>query len=84
MRICIPEVHRLLGAIELRSSANGISLPTFTYQSPGEFVYVADLPMYALKEGDAINVHFQLNKALPPHDQERRELGLIVSLIDLV
>jgi len=62
--------------LNLAVRINGIPLASGIYSSPGEHQYVGSVP--PLDGGTAI-VEFELDHAIAPTDQDRRELGLIVN-----
>lgn len=71
-----------LGSITLSASVNGAPLPPETFSQPGSFEYVRRLPAEALGSGE-VTVEFALDKALPPGDPDRRELGLVVASLSI-
>lgn len=71
-----------LHSITLSASVNGVALPSETYTQPGAHVYAQSVPANALA-GPAVQVDFSLDKALGPDDNDRRELGVVVSSVGL-
>lgn len=83
LKFVVPEaVISRLKSVSLSASLNDARLSPETYTQAGEFVYSRDVPGKLLS-GDVVNVEFLLDKALPPGDVERRELGIIVTSVGL-
>ena len=78
MKLYISEesMHRL-GPLTLTGTIDGRPLLPAVYDAPGAATYVREL---SISPGD-LEVHFSLDKALPPEDSDSRERGLIVSSI---
>ena len=72
-----------LGSLSLAATAGGAALAPETYSKTGEYTYRRDVPANLLA-GDTIRIDFQLDKALPPGDVDKRELGIVVSSVGLV
>jgi hypothetical protein len=72
-----------LGPITLSATVAGSGLAPETYSKPGEYTYQRDVPTDALS-GDAVLVEFRLDKAIPPGDVDKRELGVVTSSVGLV
>jgi hypothetical protein len=72
-----------LGTIALSASIGGAALPPETYTRAGDYTYRRPVPA-SLLAGDAVRIDFQLDKALPPGDVDKRELGVVVSSVGLV
>ena len=68
--------------VSLSATAGNAALAPETYTTPGEYVYVRDVPGSALA-GDSVRVDFVLDKVLPPAGADIRELGIIVLSIGL-
>jgi hypothetical protein len=80
-RFAVPETSiRQLHSVTLSASVNGAPLPPETYASPGEHTYSRDVSPEALKK-DTATVDFTLDKYLHPNGAERRELGVVASMI---
>ena len=75
-----PDLLASLGPITLAGSANGIPLPWETYREAGAHIYACKVPAGALT-GGIVRFDFELDKALPPSDLDRRELGIVVSSV---
>jgi hypothetical protein len=68
--------------ISISATAGNAALAPETYTTPGDYVYVRDVPGSALA-GDSVRVDFALDKVLPPAGADIRELGIIVLSIGL-
>ncbi len=79
-RFILPEsILKALGPIQLHATVGGFSLPTGTYQTPGEHVYKQTIPAAAWTGSDRF-LRFELNKAWhSPETADRRELGVQVA-----
>jgi len=83
MQFTIPQaVIDKLGPITLSAQAGEVALPPETYTQAGDHVYRKKLPATAVT-GEAVTLTFSLDKALPPSETDRRELGVIVTSIGL-
>ncbi len=79
LRFSLPEqIFARLGPLTLRATVNGAPLPAETYSQPGDHVYAQAIDPASLGAAN-IAIEFELDKALPPSEQDRRELGIIVS-----
>jgi len=75
----LPERHlRALGPVTMQASVNGRALDAQTFAAPGDQRYLARLPE-GLAECGSLEIGFELDKALGPTPQDRRELGVVVS-----
>lgn len=80
-RFAIPDTSmRQLHSVTLSPSVNGTPLPPETYTSAGEHTYSHDVPPEALKK-DTATVEFKLDKFVHPTGAERRDLGVVASMI---
>jgi hypothetical protein len=68
--------------ISLTASIDGSPLPPETYTQAGPYVYKRDVPPNLLA-ADSVKVDFQLDKAMPPADQDKRELGVVVNSVSI-
>jgi hypothetical protein len=68
--------------ISLSASVDGSPLPPETYTAAGPYVYKRDVPA-SLLTADSVKVDFQLDKAMPPTGQDKRELGVVVNSVSL-
>jgi hypothetical protein len=71
-----------LGAITLSASVGSTALAPETYSQAGPHTYRRDVPASALT-GDAVRIDFQVDKAIPPGDMDKRELGVVASSVAL-
>jgi len=72
-----------LGGITLTASIGGTALAPETYSKTGEYTYRRDVPASALT-GDTARIDFLLDKAIPPGDVDKRELGIVATSVGLV
>jgi hypothetical protein len=80
-RFTVPDtVIRQLHSVKLSASVNGTALAPETYSAAGEQNYSRDVPASVLK-GDTATVEFALDKHLPPAGEERRDLGVVATMI---
>jgi len=83
MKFSVPNpVIDKLKAITLSVSVNGQALPAETYTRPGEYILKRDVPREVF-HGEAVNVDFALDKAMPPSGADLRELGIVVNTVGL-
>jgi tRNA (mo5U34)-methyltransferase len=81
LKFALPDAHTArLGPITLRARANGVDLPPETFAVPGPHVYTAQIQEDA---GRAITFEFELDKTMPPEGVDLRELGVVVSALEL-
>ncbi len=78
-----PVIIEKLKNVSLSASVDGSPLPPETYTQPGPYIYKRDVPANLLT-ADSVKVDFQLDKAMPPAGQDRRELGLVLNSVALV
>ena len=77
LRVTVPEASiQKLQSITLSASINGNTLAPETYTKAGTYVYRRDVQARLLT-GDSVVVDFQLDKAMPPGDTDKRELGIV-------
>jgi hypothetical protein len=69
-----------LKAVSLSASINGTTLAPESYTQAGPFTYSRDVPVKLLS-GDAVKVDFSLDRTMPPTAVDRRELGVVVSMV---
>jgi hypothetical protein len=80
LTFAIPEaIIQKLGPVTLSANIGDLKLDPEKYAQPGDLVYTRELPASVMK-GDAVTVEFSLDKALPPGDQDTRELGIVVKM----
>jgi len=83
LNFALPEaVLDRLGPVTVRARAGGEELGAEVYSSAGEHLYLARLPG-ELAGGETLIVEFDLDRAIPPGTTDRRELGLIVTSVEL-
>jgi hypothetical protein len=81
LKFTIPEVAlSKMKALSLSAYVNGTALTPESYTQAGEFIYSRDVPANLLV-GDVARVDFSLDKTIPPSAADRRELGVVVSLV---
>ncbi|MGA2601005.1 MAG: hypothetical protein ABSH09_28910, partial [Bryobacteraceae bacterium] len=79
----IPDAQsKRLGPIALGAEINDAPLPPQTYTGPGRFTYSREVPSSVLQE-QMIAVSFSLDKATPPSGAEARDLGVVVTSVEL-
>ena len=78
-----PPTIEKLGSITLAASIGGAALAPETYSKAGEYTYRRDVPAIALG-GDSARIDFQLDKAIPPGETDKRELGIVASSVALI
>jgi len=77
-----PSIDKLK-SLSLAASIGGAALAPETYTKAGDYTYRREVPANLLAD-DAVRIDFQLDKALPPGDVDKRELGVVVSSAALV
>ncbi|MCC6856971.1 MAG: hypothetical protein IT158_00345 [Bryobacterales bacterium] len=83
VRLFFPPSHIAeLGAITLEAEVEGCPTGPERYAEAGMHTYVRDLGAGAMAT-NILPVAFTLDKALPPSPTEPRELGSVVTLIEL-
>src|SRR5260370_29921570 len=66
VKLTVPPVTiEKLKSVSLSATAAGSALAPETYTTPGDYVYVRDIPA-SLLTGDSLRVDFPLDKAMPP------------------
>jgi hypothetical protein len=83
MRCSVPEalVGRV-GSLTVTARVNGGTIATQTWTAPGEYTFSAPVPKAQL-DAEAVTVDFSLDKFLAAGQADSRELGLIVSSVEL-
>jgi len=83
LEFALPDiVVERLRSVTLSASVNGTPLEPETYTVAGPCVYSRLLPPEAPR-GAMARVEFQLDRALPPDEQDERERGVIVAALDI-
>jgi hypothetical protein len=84
LKFTIPQVmFSRVGAMTIDARIKGVDLGPQTYPAAGDYLYTRDVPATALS-GDAVAIDFQVDKGLPPGEQETRELAIIVTTLGLL
>jgi hypothetical protein len=78
----IDTLVKKLGPMTVTATVNGIAIAPETYAQAGDFLYSHEVPASALT-ADVVTVEFSTDKSIPPSDQDKRELALIVKTIGL-
>jgi hypothetical protein len=83
-RFTLPEaVISRLQAITLTARIGGTDIGSESYTEPGEYIFTKPVPANLLHGGEAVKVEFELDKALPPGEADKRELGLVAVSVAL-
>jgi hypothetical protein len=83
-KFTLPEaVISRLSSVTLTARINGTDVGSESYQAQGEYVFTKPVPAGVLAGGEAVKVEFELDKALPPGDADKRELGLVAVSVAL-
>lgn len=83
LKFAIPDVtFAKLGTVSLSCYVNGTAQPPETYTKAGQYTYTRDVPAN-LVTGEVARVDFSLDKTIPASPSDRRELGVVVSMIGL-
>lgn len=77
-QVAIEKLH----SITLSAAVNGTALAPETYSHDGQAEYKRDIPPRALS-GDSVRIDFHLDKAMPPANGDRRELGVVARSVAL-
>jgi len=81
LKFAVPDVALAkLHGVSLSAYVNGTALTPESYTQAGQFTYSRDVPA-TLLAGDVARVDFSLDKTIPPSASDRRELGVVVSLV---
>jgi hypothetical protein len=81
LKFAIPDVAMAkYKAVSLSGYVNGTPLAPESYTQAGQFTYSRDVPANLLS-GDIARVDFSVDKTLPPTQADKRELGVVVSLV---
>jgi hypothetical protein len=73
------ESVRRLSRITLHATANGVALAPAMYDTPGMESYVRELQ----SDNGELELHFRLDRALPPEESDSRERGIIVAAMQV-
>jgi len=66
----------------LTAAIGNKTLKSEKYLDPGGHTFTADIPAASLT-GDTVTIDFSLDNALPPGPTDRRELGVIITAVDI-
>ena len=81
LKFNLPEVViNPLKKVSLSATVNGTALSPESYTQPGEYTYTREVPAKEFT-GDSVKVEFKLDKTLPPQGSDKRELGLIATMV---
>ncbi len=81
LKFNLPEVViNPLKTIAISAKVNGAALSPESYTQPGEYTYTREVPATAFT-GDPAKVEFALDKVLPPSGNDKRELGVIATMV---
>jgi len=81
MKITLPDaLYSRVGAVTLSARIGQTQLPLATYSMPGDYTYAVEVPASALS-ADTVLVEFNTDKSLPPSEQDKRELALVVHTV---
>ena len=84
LRFFVPDNEiKALGPIQLTAQVAAYRLRSMKIRQGGSHEYIADVPKGALF-ADILSVDFSLNKAMPPSEKDARELGVVVTAIQMV
>jgi hypothetical protein len=79
----IPDVIvQKLKNIKLTASIAGMELKSQQYDTPGPYIFSADVPA-SLLTGESVNVDFAVDKTLRPDGGDKRDLAIIVNSVAL-
>jgi hypothetical protein len=82
LKLAIPESHiKALGSISMRVKVNGTEGGAVVFETPGQHSYSTPVPAAS---GPELLVECELDRALPPRPNDPRELGVIVSKLEVV
>lgn len=71
-----------LGPMTLSAKVNDATLPSQTYAGSGQFTYAREVSSSVLQQ-QMVPVDFSFDKATPPSGAEARELGVVVTSVEL-
>jgi len=81
LKFTIPETSMpKMKMLTLTGYVNGTPLAPETYAKAGQYTYSRDVPA-ALLPGDSARIDFSLDKTMMPEGADRRELGVVASMI---
>ncbi len=77
-QVAVEKLH----SITLSASVNGTALPPQTFSAEGQAEYKREIAASSLS-GDSVRVDFHLDKAMPPANGDRRQLGVVARSVAL-
>ncbi|HUO28922.1 MAG TPA: hypothetical protein VMU80_06885 [Bryobacteraceae bacterium] len=81
LKFAIPDVAMSkYHGVSLSAYVNGTALAPESYTQAGQFTFTRDVPA-SLLSGDSVRVDFAVDKTMPPTPSDKRELGVVVSMI---
>ncbi|MBI3473849.1 MAG: hypothetical protein HY013_21035, partial [Candidatus Solibacter usitatus] len=81
LKFAVPDpVISRLKTVSLSAAVGGTPLSPETYTQAGEFTYTREVDARLLT-GEAVNVEFTVDKAIPPGEVDQRELAVIVTSV---
>ena len=82
-KFAVPDVVvSQLKSVQVSASVNGVALPPETYLTAGDQTFSREVPASAFQNRTGLaTVEFRLDKTLPPSARDRRELGVVASMI---
>jgi hypothetical protein len=84
LRLTVPDpVIQRLKSVTLSAKAGSATLEPQTFTTPGEYSFKRDVPASVLT-GEAVSIDFALDRFLAAGVADGRELGVIVSSIELI
>jgi hypothetical protein len=84
LQMVVPDaVIKKLNSVELSASIQGFKLEPQIFTKPGQYTYKRDIPADKL-QGDVARIEFAVDHTLPPTENDKRQLGIIVSEVGLV
>jgi hypothetical protein len=83
LSLFVPDVQvQKLGAITIQANLNDHPLAPETFDKPGTYEYLRDVPADSLRS-NLVPVVFRLDKFAAPSTADGRELGVVVSAVGL-
>ncbi len=83
LRFFVPDSEiQALGPLKLTAQISAYRLSSMRVRRGGSYEYIVDVPREALFT-EILPVDFVLNKAMPPSERDARELGVVVSSIQI-
>jgi hypothetical protein len=84
LHLAVPDaIIQSLKSVQLSASVQGLKLDPQTFDKPGQYTYVRDVPADKL-QSDVARVDFSLDHTMPAAKPDIRQLGVIVSEVGLV